>query len=89
MTKYCYAETMAETCSKLSQTLNELGEDKLSRFYSAASDGFTYRKKLLTVKEANKPASREMINDFHDLKKFYEEKETLVKANLDKEAKYQ
>lgn len=86
MTKYCYAEEMYKLCYKMSQILKVLGEHKLSRFYNAAADGFIYRQKILSVRDANKPASKEMVQDLHDLTKYLKKKEALANEKLDKEA---
>lgn len=86
MSYYYYAETMMELCFKLSQILKVLKEDKLSRFYSAAADGFTYRKKTYTVSQACREVPQEMLNDLEELKKYKQKKEKLACKKLDKEA---
>ena len=78
MTYYLYAETMQTICSKLSQILSILNESKLSRFYSAAADGFTYRKKTYTVNQACREVTPEMINDLNELQKYSTKKEKLA-----------
>ena len=86
MSYYYYAEKMMGLCSQLSQILKVLKEDKLSRFYSAAADGFTYRKKTYTVSQACREVSKEMLNDLKDLEKYKQKKEKLACKKLDKEA---